>query len=503
MLRLQGKALFRASTLLAAAGFLLFGYDQGVMSGILPNEHFLDLMGHPNSVLIGLSVAIYELGCLVGALATGKLSDILGRRNAIRLGSAILIVGAVLQTSTVGLGMTIASRIITGIGNGMNTATVPVYQSEISPPKSRGAHVCFECALIVVGIGISYWLEYGLHFVGGEFAWRFPLAFQILFGLILVAGTFIIPETPRWLVAHGKDEEAKEVLSRLWTNGDVNHPRCISEYEEIRDGIELERRENISSYKDLFTKGKFNNRKRVLIGMLSQIIQQLGGINITTYYLTDVMLQAGMDTDMAMLMAAVDSIVYFIGAMLPVVLVEKVGRRKIMLWGLIAQAVTLCCIGGCQKANTDRQTTAAANGAVAFTMLYNFVFGASWLGMSWLYPAEIFSTGLRAKGNSLSTAANWLGNFVVAMIAPVLFEYITFWTYILFAFMNIIFIPMVYFWFPETKGLSLEQVEILFAVDDIKADIQSLASDRNYHTYETEKKNDVENRMEEHDTPAP
>lgn len=214
------------------------------------------------------------------------------------------------------------------------------------------------------------------------------------------------------------------------------------------------------------------------------------------------MLQAGMDTDMAMLMAAVDSIVYFIGAMLPVVLVEKVGRRKIMLWGLIAQAVTLCCIGGCQKANTDRQTTAAANGAVAFTMLYNFVFGASWLGMSWLYPAEIFSTGLRAKGNSLSTAANWLGNFVVAMIAPVLFEYITFWTYILFAFMNIIFIPMVYFWFPETKGLSLEQVEILFAVDDIKADIQSLASDRNYHTYETEKKNDVENRMEEHDTPA-
>lgn len=215
------------------------------------------------------------------------------------------------------------------------------------------------------------------------------------------------------------------------------------------------------------------------------------------------MLQAGMDADMAMLMAAVDSIVYFIGAMLPVVLVERVGRRKIMLWGLVTQAVTLCCIGGCQKANTDRQTESAANGAVVFTMLYNFVFGASWLGMSWLYPAEIFSTGLRAKGNSLSTAANWLGNFVVAMIAPILFEYITFWTYILFAFMNIIFIPMVYFWFPETKGLSLEQVEILFAVDDIKADIHSLASERNYHTYETEKKNDVENRIQKHDTPVP
>lgn len=256
------------------------------MSGILPNQHFLDLMGHPSSALIGLSVAIYEIGCCLGSLSTGRVSDILGRRNTIRVGSVILIVGAVIQTATVSLGMTIAARILTGIGNGMNTATVPVYQSEISPPKSRGAHVCFECALIVVGIGIAYWLEYGLHFVGGEFAWRFPLAFQIVFALILIGGTFIIPETPRWLVAHGKDDKAKEVLARLWTEGDINHPRCIAEYEEIRDGIELERHENISSYKDLFTKGKFNNRKRVLIGMLSQIIQQLGGINVSCYMIS-------------------------------------------------------------------------------------------------------------------------------------------------------------------------------------------------------------------------
>lgn len=251
------------------------------MSGILPNQHFLELMGRPNSALIGFSIAIYELGCFAGALATGRISDIIGRRNTIRLGCVILIVGAVIQTATVNLAMTIASRVVTGVGNGMNTATVPVYQSEISPPKSRGAHVCFECALIVVGIGIAYWLEYGLHFVGGEFAWRFPLAFQVVFALILIAGTFILPETPRWLVAHGKHDKAKEVLARLWTDGDVTHPRCISEYEEIRDGIELERRESITSYKALFSKGKFNNRKRVLIGMLSQIIQQLGGINVS------------------------------------------------------------------------------------------------------------------------------------------------------------------------------------------------------------------------------
>ncbi|OBZ84718.1 Sugar transporter STL1 [Choanephora cucurbitarum] len=457
MFKLQGKALFNASTLLAATGFLLFGYDQGVMSGIVPNQHFLDLMGNPNSAVVGAMVALYEIGCMFGAL---------------------------------NLAMTIAFRIVTGVGNGMNTATVPVYQSEVSPPKSRGAHVCFECALIVAGVGIAYWLEYGLHFVGGEVAWRFPLAFQIFFALILIAGTFFLPETPRWLVAHDRDDDAKEVLARLWSNGDVTHVRCVSEYEEIKQSIEAERREGVSSYRVLFSKGKFNNRKRVLIAMLSQIIQQLGGINVTTYYLTDVMIQAGMTYSMAMLMAGIDAIVYFIGACLPIFIVERVGRRKIMLWGLAAQAVTLVWIGGAQKANTDNPSPSAANAAVAGTILYNFVFGCSWLGMSWLYPAEIFSTGLRAKGNSLSTAANWIGNFIVAMIAPVLFEYITFWTYILFAFMNLLFFPMVYFWFPETKGLSLEQVDILFATEDVKNDIKSVDYDR-YHNH-NEEKADVE-----------
>ncbi|KAG0165929.1 hypothetical protein DFQ28_006538 [Apophysomyces sp. BC1034] len=446
------------------------------MSGIVTNGHFLDLMDSPSAEVTGAIVALYEIGCMFGALATGKIGDILGRRNTIRLGCTILIIGAILQTASYSCAMTIVARIITGFGNGINTATVPVYQSEVSPPKSRGAHVCFECSLLVVGIGIAYWLEFGLYFVGGEFAWRFPLAFQNFFALVLIAGTFVLPETPRWLVAHGRDDEAKDVLARLWTDGDTNHPRCIAEYKEIRDGIELEQRENISSYKDLFSKGRFNNRYRVCLGMLSQIIQQLCGINVTTYYLANVMEQAGMRGWMKMLMAGVDSIVYLLGSFLPIYFVEKVGRRKIMLWGLVFQVITLVLIGGCQKASQDNPGGSGGNGAVAFTMLYNFVFGASWLGMAWLYPAEIFSTALRAKGNSFSTAANWLGNFIVAMIAPIMFKYISFWTYILFAFMNVIFIPMVYFWYPETKGLSLEQIEILFATDDLKEDAKSIAS---------------------------
>lgn len=451
------------------------------MSGVVANDLFKETMGKPSPALMGAIVALYEIGCMAGALSTGRVGDWLGRRKTIRYGCLILCVGAILQTAAVDAPMMIVARIITGVGNGMNTATIPVYQAELSPPKSRGAHVAFEASLLTVGVAIAYWLEYGLYFVPGEFAWRFPLAFQMVFAIILGTASFILPESPRWLQAHGQEEECKNVLARLWADGDTSHPRCVAEWEEIRDGIELERREGVSSYVELFKKGKMNNRYRVLLGMGGQLIQQFGGINVISYYLTDVFIEAGMTTDKAMLMAGVDSIIYFIGAVTPIFTIERLGRRWLMYAGLIGQAITLLIVGGGQylvQTSTDAggSNPTASNVVIAFVMLYNFVFGAAWLGLAWLYPSEIFSTGLRAKGNSMSTAANWLGNFVVAMIAPVLFEYARYWTFLLFGILNVIFLIPIYLWYPETKGKSLEEIEVLFASEDIQEDAKSIAS---------------------------
>lgn len=430
-----------------------------------------------NIVLIRYEVALYEIGCMCGALSTGRVGDWLGRRKTIRYGCLILCVGAILQTAAVDAPMMIVARIITGVGNGMNTATIPVYQAELSPPKSRGSHVAFEASLLTVGVAIAYWLEYGLYFVDSEVAWRFPLAFQMVFAIVLGIASFILPESPRWLQAHGYEQECKEVLARLWSDCDTTHPRCIAEWEEIRDGIELERREGVSSYIELFKKGKMNNRYRVLLGMGGQFIQQFGGINVISYYLTDVFKQAGMTTEKAMLMAGVDSIIYFLGAVTPIFTIERLGRRWLMYAGLIGQAVTLLIVGGAQYiVERDGDNPQASSAVIAFVMLYNFVFGAAWLGLAWLYPSEIFSTGLRAKGNSMSTAANWLGNFVVAMIAPVLFEYAKYWTFLLFGILNVVFLIPIYLWYPETKGKSLEEIEVLFASEDIQEDAKSIAS---------------------------
>lgn len=445
------------------------------MSGVVANQEFLRWMGYPNSGLRGAIVALYEIGCMFGALSCGRLGDWLGRRRMIRLGCFILCIGAIIQTASVNVGMMIFARILTGVGNGMNTATIPVYQAELSPPKSRGSHVAFEASLLTVGVGIAYWLEFGLYFVQGDFAWRFPLAFQMVFGIILFFGTYLLPESPRWLQSHDRDEDCKIVLARLWTDEDTTHPRCIAEWEEIRDGIELERREGIQSYKELFRKGRLNNRYRVLLGMGGQIIQQLGGINVISYYLADIFLQAGMTHAMAMLMAGVDAIPYFIGALTPIYTIDRLGRRFLMYAGLIGQAATLFIVGGAQYC-VEQGNDKASPAVITFVMVYNFVFGAAWLGLAWLYPSEIFPTALRAKGNSMSTGANWLGNFVVAMIAPVLFEYAKYWTFLMFGILNVIFLIPIYLWYPETNGKSLEEIEVLFATPDMQEDAKSIAS---------------------------
>jgi MFS family permease len=219
-----------------------------------------------------------------------------------------------------------------------------------------------------------------------------------------------------------------------------------------------------------------NNRYRVLLGMGGQIIQQFGGINVISYYLTDIFETAGYSQMMAMLLAGVDAIPYFIGAVTPIYTIDRFGRRFLMYAGLIGQAVTLFIVGGCQYLVQTTGSKAASSAEIAFVMIYNFVFGAAWLGLAWLYPSEIFSTGLRAKGNSMSTAANWIGNFIVAMIAPVLFEYATYWTFLLFGILNVIFLIPIYLWYPETKGKSLEEIEVLFASEEIQEDAKSIAS---------------------------
>lgn len=231
-------------------------------------------------------VAIYELGCLAGALSNLWVGDRLGRRHTIALGGIIMCVGAVLQTAAVNYAMMLVARVVTGVGNGLLTSTVPAYQSECAKPHRRGQLVLFEGSLITFGIMISYWINVGFYFVNNSACWRFPLAFQIVFAVIMIACIygFRLPDSPRWLVAKGRYAEAIAVLAAL-DNTSVDDPEVRQTFHGILDAVTQEA-QGTFSIKELLSNGKSQHLRRTLLGAAAQCFQQIGGINLSKSFLS-------------------------------------------------------------------------------------------------------------------------------------------------------------------------------------------------------------------------
>ena len=194
---LVGKPLLYFTSIFVSLGVFLFGYDQGVMSGIITGSHFNDQFNHPGAAEIGTMVAILEVGAFISSLAVGKIGDLLGRRRTIFFGSMIFFVGGALQTASMGMPTMMLGRIIAGLGVGTLSTIVPIYQSEISPPHNRGKLACIEFTGNILGYAASVWVDYGCSFIDSNLSWRIPLGLQCVMGGLLAAGSLIIPESPR------------------------------------------------------------------------------------------------------------------------------------------------------------------------------------------------------------------------------------------------------------------------------------------------------------------
>jgi MFS family permease len=212
------------------------------------------------------------------------------------------------------------------------------------------------------------------------------------------------------------------------------------------------------TFGDLFTQGKDRNFHRTLLAYVNQMFQQISGINLITYYAAVIYSGLGMSSFMSRLLAALNGTEYFIASIPAIFLVERVGRRKLMLFGAVGQAVTMAILAGVNS----RSETGFQIAGIVFLFVFNTFFAVGWLGMTWLYPAEIVPLRIRAPANALSTSANWIFNFLVVMITPVAFENIEHHTYTIFAIINAIMVPSVYFFFPETAYRSLEEMDTIF-----------------------------------------
>ena len=266
------------------------------------------------STIQGISVAAYNVGCFFGAIVTIFIGDLLGRRKMIFLGSTIMVVGAALQCSAFSLPHLIVGRLVTGFGNGMNTSTVPTWASETSKSHKRGKMVMIEGAMITGGICLSYWIDFGFSFLEpSTVSWRFPIAFQIFFALMLLAFILELPESPRWLILKGKEDEAISVIAAL-ADRDVNDHLVKVEFAEVKDTV-LEMKEH--GWADLFTMGPERNFHRVVLGYVNQVFQQISGINLITYYAATIYQQyIGLGGTTARILAAANGTEYFLASWL-------------------------------------------------------------------------------------------------------------------------------------------------------------------------------------------
>ncbi|KAM3470383.1 hypothetical protein MY5147_006428 [Beauveria neobassiana] len=472
----RGRALNMAISSLGSLDFLLFGYDQGITGGLLDlpsfNKYFPDIFLDPEleksdlplyqqrSTYQGITVAAYNLGCFLGAIITIFIGNPLGRRRTIMIGCLTMATGALLQSTAFQLPHFIVGRIITGIGNGINTSTVPTWQSESAKSSDRGKLVMIEGSLITGGIALSYWINYGFAFIGEkEVAWRFPLAFQILFAVVIFVSISNLPESPRWLVMAGKDDEALEVLEAL-----NEKPRTDFVIQKEFDDIKMTVVEmSKGSYRSLFDMSEYREFHRVVLAYVNQMFQQISGINLITYYAPTLYSKVGLQgNNINKLLAACNGTEYLLASFIPIFIVEKTGRRPLMLFGAVGMSLSMAVLAGCNWRLENLQDTRAGIGQAVFLFVFNSFFAIGWLGMTWLYPAEIVPLKIRAPTNALSTSGNWIFNFMVVMITPVAFANIGYKTYVIFAVINAFMVPSVYFFFPETKLRSLEEMDAIF-----------------------------------------
>ncbi|KAL2855724.1 general substrate transporter [Aspergillus pseudodeflectus] len=478
----RGRSLNLAISSLGSLDFLLFGYDQGVTGGFLDlpsfTKYFPDINParcpelYPDddalaqacdsdlSLNQGIAVASYNLGCFLGAILTIFIGNPLGRRRTIFCGCITMTCGAILQCTSYHLPQWIIGRIVTGIGNGMNTSTVPTWQSESSKAHDRGKLVMIEGMLITAGITLSYWINYGFSFLPNhEVAWRFPIAFQIVFAVIIFTSILNLPESPRWLVMQGRDDEALEILELL-NEKPRDDPYIVNELKSIKETVQEMSK---GSYRSLFDMSEYREFHRVALAYVNQVFQQISGINLITYYAPSLYREIGLGGgSIPKLLAACNGTEYLMAAFIPIFIIEKVGRRPLMLFGAAGMAISMAVLAGTNYRLVYLDDSRAGIGQAVFLFVFNTFFAIGWLGMTWLYPAEIVPLRIRAPTNALSTSANWIFNFMVVMITPVSFSNIGYQTYIIFAVINAAIFPTVYFFFPETRRRSLEEMDMIF-----------------------------------------
>lgn len=349
-----------------------------------------------------------------------------------------MIIGAILQATAYTRAHMVVARIVSGVGMGFINSTVPVFQSEFSPKADRGFFVCMQLSTLNFGILLAYWTDYGFSSHIGSYAWRVPVILQCIFLVPMLLIIAIVPETPRWLASHDRGDESLAVLHRL-------HCKKMSDEEirflhtDIMHTVTVEKSIGTGNWSDLLKNDSLQSQRRFLIACAIQAFQQLGGINAIIYYSGTLFQKSvGFDQHMSALMAGFLQTWFFVASFIPWFLIDRIGRRPLLLSMISLMAAVMAVQTGLIYQVQYDTISAHAAGIAAAAMLFIFQ-GAFTIGFQatvWVYPTEILPLRLRQRGSSVSTACNWIMNYMIVQITPIAINNIGYQTYIIFAVLN-------------------------------------------------------------------
>ncbi len=430
--------------MIGALGGLLFGYDTAVISGaigFLETKFSLDI----NQKGFAVSSAIF--GCILGVAVSGNLADKVGRKNSLLLTALLFLISAIASAIAYSYIFFVVARIIGGIGVGAASMLSPLYISEISPANKRGTLVTLYQLAIVLGINIVFFFNYKVAQYSTEawnvdFGWRYMVGSEVVPAMLFFIALLIVPESPRWLLKKGREEEALNVLIKVNTE-----EQAI----KVLQDIDLALKKEKGTFKELFEPGL---RMAMLIGIILALFSQITGINSIMYYAPEILKSAGFGVDSALMQTVIIGVVNTIFTFVAIKYIDDLGRRTLLLWGASGMALCLFGIGLLyQLAFTD--------GPWLLILILGFVgcFAMSLGPIPWVIISEIFPTKMRGTAMSLAIVVLWVGVVIISQFTPVLLkmgESITFWIFMINAILFLIFTVR---FIPETKGKTLEEIE--------------------------------------------
>ncbi|KAL0954486.1 hypothetical protein HGRIS_003454 [Hohenbuehelia grisea] len=477
-----------AISIFASLGGLLYGYNQGVFSGVLGMESFNQRMSSATSQsgTKGWLVAILELGAWFGVLVTGYLADKLSRKYTIVLAVVVFCIGVIVQTAAMAPDSIYGGRFVTGLGVGSLSMAVPLYNAELAPPEVRGSLVALQQLAITFGIMISFWIDFGTNYISKngvqtEASWRIPLALQLVPAIILGVGILFMPFSPRWLVNNQRDDEALTVLSRARGLPEDNDLVQI-EFLEIRAQYLFEKETSEMKYPQ-YQDGSFSSNfklglygylsllssrtllYRVAVGSLIMFFQQWTGVNAILYYAPSIFQKLSLTgTAISLLATGVVGIAMFLATIPAVIWVDQVGRKPVLISGAFLMGtchLIVAVLTGLYHNSWDSHV-AAGWAACVFVWIFAIGFGYSWGPCAWILVAEIWPLSVRGKGMSIAASSNWMNNFIVGEVTPTMLDKLGFGTFVFFGAFSFLGGLFVWFFVPETKGLTLEEMDEVF-----------------------------------------